>query len=59
MESKAVVKHNNGKLQVVKVGDLLPESNARIVQILTDRIVVKHQTLSEKTAQETVWIYKV
>ncbi len=64
LDGKVVIKHHTRGLQVLKTGDMLPDSNVKILQILNNHIVVKNiqkqpPDPSIASQSETVWIYKV
>ena len=58
LDGRAVVKTAQGKMQVLKVGDNVPGSQAVVKQVLTDRLVVEAKDESQPGRKITVWIYK-
>ena len=60
MDGRAVVKGADGKLKVLKLGDTLPGTSAKLTQVLADKLVVE-ETVGKKgqpPVKQTVWIYK-
>ena len=60
MDGRAVVKAADGKLKVLKLGDTLPGTSAKLTQVLADKLVVE-ETVGKKgqpPVKQTVWIYK-
>ena len=60
MDGRAVVKGADGKLKVLKLGDTLPGTNAKLTQVLADKLVVE-ETVGKKgqpPVKQTAWIYK-
>ena len=59
LDGRAVVKSADGKMQVLKIGDTIPGTQATVKQVLTDRLVVE-ETIDKdgRTVKQTVWIYK-
>lgn len=58
LDGRAVVKTTNGKMQVLKLGDAVPDSKAVVKQVLTDRLVVEDVIEGKPPRRETVWLYK-
>lgn len=59
VDGRAVVKTPDGKMQVLKLGDTVPGTQAVVTQVLTDKLVVE-ETLEKggQTSKQTVWISK-
>jgi hypothetical protein len=60
LDGRAVLKGPAGKLQVVKVGDTIPGTQAVVSQVLADKIVVKDTIAGadKMPKTQTVWISK-
>jgi len=58
LDGRAVVKTADGKMQVLKLGDAVPDSKAVVKQVLTDRLVVEDVIDGKPPRRETVWLYK-
>lgn len=58
MDGRAVVISDDGKMHVLGVGDAVPGSQARVKQVLIDRLVVEEPLNTTPSQTETVWIYK-
>ena len=60
MDGRAVVNGADGKLSVLKLGDTLPGTNAKLTQVLADKLVVE-ETVGKKgqpPVKQTAWIFK-
>ena len=60
VDGRAVLKLPSGKMKVLKVGDVVPGTNATVQQVLPDRLVVvdRIERAGEPTINQSVWIYK-
>ena len=60
MDGRAVVQSVDGRMQVLKVGDALAGSNARLMQVLADRIVLEDVVDRDgrDPTRELVWVFK-
>jgi hypothetical protein len=60
VDGRAVVKMPDGKMQVLKVGDTIPGTQAVISQVLNDKLVVEDTvtTKDKPTTKQVVWIQK-
>jgi hypothetical protein len=59
-EGTAVVRLPDGKAQLVKLGDRIPGTDATVVQVSDDKIVVEDMngTTRDRFVKQIVWIYK-
>jgi hypothetical protein len=56
LDGQAVVKLPSGTMHLVRQGERIPGTNAKVVQVLPDRLMVSH---ADPTAGETLaWIYQ-
>jgi hypothetical protein len=59
LEGRAVVKTPDGKMQVLKVGDTIANTQAVVTQVLGDKIVVEEPvTAGGQTKRQVTWISK-
>lgn len=60
LDGRAVVKLPDGKMQVLKLGDTIPDTKATVQQVLTDKLVVEETIEKEgkPKVKQTVWILK-
>lgn len=59
VDGRAVVKTSDGKMQVLKLGDTVPGTQAVVTQVLTDKLVVEEaQERGGQTSKQTIWILK-
>jgi len=60
LDGRAVVKTAEGKLQVLKLGDTLPGTQAKLIQVLADKLVVEDTVGKEgqPPVKQTAWILK-
>jgi len=60
LDGRAVVKSPDGKLQVMKLGDTLPGTQAKLLQVLPDKLVVEDTVGKEgqPAVKQTAWIIK-
>src|SRR5690242_8977337 len=57
VDGRAVVQGQEGDLHLLTVGDALPETEATVVQILDDRLVVEEPAAGPSPGRR-VWIYR-
>lgn len=59
-DQRAVIQLPTGDQRVLAVGDEVPEIDARVVQVLRDRLVLREQrgSRSKKATGRQVWIYR-
>lgn len=60
VDGRAVVSVADGKMQVLKVGQTVPGTNAVVTQVLPDKLVVEETVVrpDEPAVKQTIWIYK-
>jgi len=60
LDGRAVVKLKGGKMKVLGIGDTIPGTRAKLMQILPGHIVVEDivKDSDAKEFKQTVWIYK-
>lgn len=60
LDSRAVVKSGDGKMHVLKVGDTLPGTQATLIQVLADKLVVEESVGKEgqPKVKQTAWLLK-
>src|SRR5688500_2952063 len=59
LEERAVVKSPDGALHVIRHGDPLPGTSAKVLQVLPDKLVVEKRNGSKSgSGTHQVWIYK-
>jgi type II secretory pathway component PulC len=60
VDGRAVVKTADGKMQVVKVGDTIPGTQAVVSQVLNDKLIVEDTVvgLDKQSRKQTAWISK-
>ena len=60
LDGRAVVKTADGKMQVLKIGDTVPGTQAVVVQVLTDKLVVEEsiEKPGAEPVKQTAWILK-
>ncbi|MDD2893355.1 MAG: hypothetical protein PHF20_05440 [Halothiobacillaceae bacterium] len=60
LDGRAVVKSVDGKMHVLKVGDTLPGTQATVLQVLADKLVVEESVGKEgqPKVKQTAWIFK-
>ena len=56
LDVQAVVRLPRGAMHIVRQGEFIPETDATIVQVLPDRLVVSHRTAT--SGEELAWIYQ-
>jgi hypothetical protein len=56
LDGRAVIKTPDNKMHVLKLGDVIPGTQATVSQILADKLVV--EDVVETGLQQTVWITK-
>ena len=56
LDGRAVVRTAKRELVVVRVGDELPESDARLRQVLPDRLVL--EIAPKGSPKKTIWLYR-
>jgi hypothetical protein len=54
---RAVVKDAGGKLHLLSVGDVLPGTRARVLQVLPDRLVVEEALPGPPARTRKVWLH--
>ena len=59
-DGRAVVALPDGKMQVLKVGDTVPGSEAIVMQVLHDKLVVEEtiEKPGEAPVKQMAWLYK-
>jgi hypothetical protein len=59
-DGRAVVTLPDGKMQVLKVGDTVPGTQAIVIQVLPDKLVVEEtiEKAGSAPVKQMVWIYK-
>jgi hypothetical protein len=59
-DGRAVVTLPDGKMQVLKIGDTVPGTQAIVMQVLPDKLVVEETIEKSDNApvKQMVWIYK-
>lgn len=60
LDGRAVVKSADGKMTVLKVGDKLPGTEATLIQVLADKLVVEEMVgkPGKPKVQQTAWLLK-
>lgn len=58
IDSQAVIKLPDAKMQVLKVGEKIQGINATLVQVLGDRLVFEKAPTKAGGAVEVVWLYR-
>jgi hypothetical protein len=58
VEGRAVVQAADGEIHLLAPGDALPDLEARVVQILPDRLVVEEPPARRGAPPRRVWIYR-
>jgi len=60
MDGRAVIKTGDGRMHVLKVGDPVAGTDARLLQVLTDRIVLEDPVRADggDLVRELVWVFK-
>lgn len=60
VDGRAVIRHADGQMQVVKLGDEIAGTQAVVHQVLTDKLVLEQtvEGLGASRTRQTVWIYK-
>ena len=60
LDGRAVVKSADGRMHVLKVGDTLPGTQAKVLQVLADKLVVEDSVGKEDQTKirQTVWLNK-
>jgi type II secretory pathway component PulC len=60
VDGRAVVKTTDNKMQVVKVGETIPGTQAVLTQVLNDKLVVEDTLVGDdkKTRKQTAWVFK-
>ena len=60
LDGRAVVKSADGKMLVLKVGDTLPGTQATVLQVLADKLVVEESVGKEgqPKVKQTAWMLK-
>ena len=60
LDGRAVIRGADGKLTVLKLGDIISGTNARVIQVLPDRLVLEDRIAKadSEPVLETVWLYK-
>jgi hypothetical protein len=56
LDGQAVVRLPGGTLYIVRQGELIPETDATVIQVLPDRLMVSHRTPT--SGEELAWIYQ-
>jgi hypothetical protein len=56
LDGQAVVRLPKGAIHIVRQGQRIPETDATVMQVLPDRLVVAHRTST--SGEELAWIYK-
>lgn len=56
LDCQAVVKLPRGTMHIVRQGEPIPETDATVVQVLPDRLMVSHRTPA--SGEELAWIYQ-
>ncbi|HEX5057248.1 MAG TPA: hypothetical protein VFX02_12230 [Gammaproteobacteria bacterium] len=60
-DGRAVVRLPDDKMQVLKPGDAVDGTQAKVLQVLADKLVLEETVADEKSGEkrrETVWLYK-
>lgn len=59
-DGRAVVALSDGRMQVLKVGDTVPGSQAIVMQVLHDKLVVEEtiEKAGEPPVKQMAWLYK-
>lgn len=59
-DGRAVVSLTGGKMQVLMVGDTVPDTNAIVVQVLHDKLVVEEtiEKAGDPPVKQMAWLYK-
>ena len=58
VEERAVVQGADGELHLLAVGDALPGTEAEVVEILPDRLVLEDAVPEKPTVRRTIWLYR-
>jgi len=60
VDGRAVFKYPNGKMAILNLGGSLKGTDARLVQVLNDRVVLEdmRKTNGHQPIRELVWLYK-
>ena len=60
LDGRAVVKSADGKMTVLKVGDKLPGTEATLIQVLADKLVVEESVgkTGKPKVKQTAWLLK-
>jgi hypothetical protein len=58
LEGMVVVKTAAGELEVIAIGDVFPDSEVVVIQVLADKVVAQEVVGGDKKITQQVWIYK-
>ena len=58
LEGMVVVETAAGKLEVISIGDVFPDSDVVVVQVLADKVVAQEVVGGDKKITQQVWVYK-
>ena len=56
LDGQAVVRLPRGVVHIVRQGERIPETDATVIQVLPDRLMVSHRTST--SGEELAWIYQ-
>lgn len=57
-QGTVVVKTAAGKLEVIRVGDVFPDSEVIVKQVLADKVIAEEVVGEDAPVTQTVWVYK-
>lgn len=56
---QAVIRFDDGKMNVVKVGDTIADTGAVLTQVLPDKLVASQPSEKDSSINDVLWIYRI